>query len=227
MNPLLLFCLLWGFGADGISHEGEQLGDESDETVPERHCQLVVTVAYPRACRPLCSTGAVWAFWGDPRRQQWGPRCDRFIRRQFWCGLFTTCLTTTPASAAEDVIFYAYRDDTWFGPDSMAGTRQEGSDHISTLIWDCRFTFLIWGDVFLTACALKRLTAGLTITFEHPTSRRFVSPHPAGTACNHIPGAPQRALPWLLLPLLPRNTPHQECKCSRSYTSHVAQKRLM
>lgn len=132
-----------------------------------------------------------------------------------------------PASAAEDVIFYAYRDNTWFSPDSVPGTGQDGDDHIHTLIWDCRFTFLIWGNVFLAACTVKQLTAGLIISFEPTTSRRFVSPHPAGTACNPIPGAPKRALPRFLLPLLPRNTPHQACNCSRTFTSHVAQKRLM
>lgn len=47
--------MLGGFGADGINQEDEQLGDESDYTVLERHCQLVVTVAYPRACRPHCA----------------------------------------------------------------------------------------------------------------------------------------------------------------------------
>jgi len=59
--PLLLF------GAGGINQEDAQLGDESGETELERHCQLVITAACSRACRPLCSTGAVWAFGGGPQ----------------------------------------------------------------------------------------------------------------------------------------------------------------
>lgn len=125
------------------------------------------------------------------------------------------------------MIFYAYSDNTWFSPDSIPGTRQDGADRVSTLILQSGITFLIWGNVFLTTCAVKPLTAGLTDSFEPTAGRRFVSPHPAGTACDDIPGAPQRALPWLLLPLLPRDAPHQECKCSGRYTSQVAQKRLM
>lgn len=34
-------------------------------------------------------------------------------------------------SAAEDVIFYAYRDNTWFSLDLIPSTRQDGADHMS------------------------------------------------------------------------------------------------
>lgn len=213
--PLLLFCLLWGFRADGMSQEDEQLGEESDKTVLERHCQLVITVVYPRVCRPLCSTGAVWAFWGDPRS-------DRFISREFWCGLFTTCLTTTATKAAEGVILHAYRDNTWFGSDSFPGTRQDGALPHQSYHQGVQLPGSHTGQPLPRS--MRSETADLATSFQPTMGRRFVSTHPAGIPAITLLELHRGLCPGSCGHSVPRDTPHQECKCSRRYASHVAQK---
>lgn len=147
----------------------------------ERRCQLVVTVVYLWACRPLCSTGAVWAFWGDPGRQK------------FSCGLFTTGLIATPASAVEDVIFYA----TWTTPGSVL-IQFHGCVRmllITLEFWSYSwgFAFLTQGNIFHTAWAVKWLTAHFTVSFEvcvpsrcrnHPQWHSWSSRDGDGTACS-------------------------------------------